>query len=123
MHEVGVVRVVIALVIDHRDVVIDDQVDFRHVDSPCQHIGGDERGEDSLTEVVNDSVTLSILKTSYEYLGSDVLRVQLCLELRRVVLFVDKHHRHGSFQVSVQLGYEVNLFCLFHQQFEILYAF
>ena len=123
MHEICVVWVVESLVIDHGNIVVDDQVDFRHIDSSCQNIGGNQCGEDALTELIDNRIALSVFESSNQNFSLDPLRKQLFLELCCTFLLVDKDHRHGSLQIGVQLCDEVNFLSFLLEQLEILNAF
>ena len=74
VHEISVVWVVEALVVNHRDIVIYHQINLWNVDASCKHICRYQGGKNILTEVVDDFIALVVLQTSNKNFCFDSLR-------------------------------------------------
>ena len=95
VHEICVIRVVETFIVYHRNVVINNEINFRYIDSSRQYICRYERCEYILTKVINDLITLVVLQSANQDFCFDTLRQKLLLKLSRTVLSVDEYHCHG----------------------------
>ena len=95
VHEICVIRVVETFIVNHRNVVINHEINFRYIDSSRQYICRYERGKYILTKVINDLITLVVLQSANQDFCFNTLRQELLLKLSRTVLSVDEYHCHG----------------------------
>ena len=96
MEEVLVVGVIKPTILLRGHVVVHDEINFRHVDAPCEDIGRDECCKEALPEIINDLVTIGDFETTNDDFGLNVAGLQSLLQLLGRILSIDKDHCHGA---------------------------
>lgn len=120
---VGVVGRPEAAVARLRDVVIDDNIDGGHIDSPGEDIGRDERREGALSEVVDDVVALMVPHVSDQDAGGlPELVGEEVLQEGRGALRVDEDHGLRGLDFGIEAVEECTFLLLVGHHLELLHV-
>ena len=122
MQKVLVVRVEEAVRACRWNVVINHEVDFRHIYSTSKYISRDERREGAQSKAVNDRVSVCRFEPSDQDLRFDTTRFELILKLCGRVLSIYKDHSHGTVKLGVKPHDKVKFLLCSHLHFVIFHT-
>ena len=114
MQEILVVRVHKSALANHGHIIVNDQVDFGHVDTPGQHVCRNQGGKKSLSEAIDDLISFSCFEATNENLGLDVAVLKALLKSLSGVLTIHKNHGHGALKLSVKTYAKFDFLVLVH---------
>ena len=81
VHEVSIVWVVETALLDHGHIVIDHDIDLRHIYTSGKDIGGDQCRVHSLSEVINQFISFRDLHATHQDFGFNSLHLKPALQL------------------------------------------
>ena len=106
---VGVIRVFEAKLLDERHLVIDDKIDFRHIDSSRQHVSADQTGDVGFSELIDDLVSHFGVRLADQLLRFYAHLAHLVLEVGGIHLLLNEDHGLVAVQLSVNIVHELRL--------------
>ena len=109
MEVVGVIRVFEAKLLDEWHLVIDDQIDFRHINSSRQHVGADQTGDVSFSELIDDLVSHFGVCLADQLFCFYTHFAHLVLEVGGIYFFLNEDHSLVAVQLSVNIVHKLGL--------------
>ena len=120
---VGVIWVFEAKLLDEWHLVIDDQIDFRDINSSRQHVRADQTGNVSFSKLIDDLVSNFRVCLANQLLCFYTHFAHLVLKVGCIHFLLNKNHGLVAVQLSVDIVHKLRLVLLVYNQTELLNTF